>query len=77
MEYRASHQALPPYFTIPENPIKARDNSPAVISERGNPFMPFGVSVRDNCSRIPAINISARVNPVQYLAAYNTLITRL
>lgn len=51
------------YFTSPENPMKARDNNPAVTRVIGNPFISLGTPVMAYCSLIPASKTRAKVNP--------------
>ena len=65
-----SHKSLPRtvlricfYFSMPENPINARDISPAVISEIGFPFIAAGISALSNRSRAAAISTNASAKP--------------
>lgn len=57
-------------YAIPEKPIKAIANRPAVISAIGMPFMAAGTFVRSSCSRIPAKIIRASAKPIAVATAY-------
>ena len=51
------------YAPIPENPINAIANKPAVTKAIGVPFIPFGTFVMASCSRIPAKITNAKAKP--------------
>ena len=48
---------------MPENPMNAIASKPAVIKAIGVPFMPSGICVMANCSRIPANITNAKAKP--------------
>ena len=60
------------YFTIPEKPINAKANNPAVTNAIGVPFKPFGIEVSYSCSRIPAKMVKASPKPIAVEAAKTT-----
>ena len=62
---------------MPEKPIKAKANSPAVMRAMGIPRIALGTSLKVSCSRIPAKMVRARVNPMAVDTAYTTDSTRL
>lgn len=59
-------------YTMPENPINAIANKPAVINAIGVPFIPSGTLVIANCSLTPAKMIKAKAKPIAVEIAYTT-----
>ena len=61
-----SPEIIPDYFyrmisnyTMPENPIKAMANNPAVRIAIAGPCIPLGIFTSSSCSRIPANMVRA------------------
>ena len=65
------------YFTMPEKPIKAKANMPAIIKAIGDPAKAAGTLRVSKASRIPAKIIKARPNPIAEANEKTTVFIKL